>query len=69
MERNENMCLESPSSLTENNCTSTSLHRQVSTVFQISTRATFHFLFCSVVSAHGPFMLSSNKLHIRILGC
>lgn len=46
MERNEHMCLESPSSPTEIKCTSTSLHLQVN---QISTRSTLHFLYQSVV--------------------
>lgn len=46
MERNENMCLESPSSLTEVDCSSTSLH-QVTAVCRISVKSHTP-LFCLV---------------------
>lgn len=38
MERNENMCLESPSSLTENHCMSTSLHGRHTSSGQLCAR-------------------------------
>lgn len=50
MERNENMCLESPSSLIENHCANTSLHLQViASVPEENDRFHLTFFFNSVV--------------------
>lgn len=58
MERNENMCLESTSSLTENRYASTSLGLEVGTVCPITMKAEI-FVF-----AHKPSMLAPNTQHV-----